>query len=247
MELLAIQRERYSLGFSANISRFQFTEFLEHITPLSRGWYFNSFPSAIFLAFQRVIWVTRISLNKFEKVAEHTHWHRTSRTCFTTASVVPNKSTPVIPLTSDSTAPGDRFFFLRPCRTKGKEKQGGGSRRYIIKATFLIQNQVECSPMLFIYIFRWKVRTWRSGRGGEISRTPFHFLQKHKLRLDIPKRKVCTAVHHWKDHLSSLGHRQRHFSKGLRHSDFSSSHSSFTELSLQFSGDFSAMPLCPNP
>lgn len=51
MELLAIQRERYSLGLSANISRFQFTKFLEHITPLSWGWYFNSFSSAIFLAF----------------------------------------------------------------------------------------------------------------------------------------------------------------------------------------------------
>lgn len=38
----------------------------------------------------------------------------TSRTCLTTASDAPNKSTPVRPRTSVSTAPGERFFFLRP-------------------------------------------------------------------------------------------------------------------------------------
>lgn len=38
----------------------------------------------------------------------------TSRTCLTTASEAPNKSTPEMPRTSVSTAPGDRFFFLRP-------------------------------------------------------------------------------------------------------------------------------------
>lgn len=48
--------------------------------------------------------------------------YSTSRTCFTTASVVPKRSTPVMPRTSDSTAPGERFFFLRPWRA------GGGSR-----------------------------------------------------------------------------------------------------------------------
>lgn len=45
-------------------------------------------------------------------------WHYnhilTSRTCFTTASEAPNRSTPEMPRTSVSTAPGDKFFFLRP-------------------------------------------------------------------------------------------------------------------------------------
>lgn len=45
-------------------------------------------------------------------------WHcnhiLTSRTCFTTASEAPNRSTPEMPRTSVSTAPGDKFFFLRP-------------------------------------------------------------------------------------------------------------------------------------
>ena len=38
----------------------------------------------------------------------------TSRTCLTTASDAPNRSTPEMPRTSFSTAPGERFFFRRP-------------------------------------------------------------------------------------------------------------------------------------
>lgn len=53
---------------------------------------------------------TKIRSNFF---CHYNHIH-TSRTCFTTASEAPNRSTPEMPRTSESTAPGDKFFFLRP-------------------------------------------------------------------------------------------------------------------------------------
>lgn len=56
------------------------------------------------------------SFNTNHTLQHQDHYNRilTSRTCFTTASDAPNRSTPEMPRTSVSTAPGDKFFFLRP-------------------------------------------------------------------------------------------------------------------------------------
>lgn len=116
-ELLAEQREESLLTAQTSPDLILNSEKVNAVNPESvklQG--AESGASTLFpLLFLQVFRGSFVVRGGSEQTVPHTHPDAvTSRTCFTTASVVPNKSTPVIPRTSDSTAPGERFFFRRP-------------------------------------------------------------------------------------------------------------------------------------
>lgn len=129
----------------------------------------------------------------------------TSRTCLTTASDAPNKSTPVRPRTSVSTAPGERFFFLRPgtdnpCTNTGATNQSQETWQDQWQRTR--RGEVGTRSMLLSHLIRTSFRMrWlhlpprkkQFVKGCETHST--HCWTANYFRRDMnPKHKQCSPV-----------------------------------------------------
>lgn len=108
----------------------------------------NRFPLSTVPQADEEFSITHLSNLKSSSLKHHNRLYKitnklllTSRTCLTTASEAPNKSTPEMPRTSVSTAPGDRFFFLRPGTNIQSTMCKAGSHIHVTQGTTQAQER----------------------------------------------------------------------------------------------------------